>query len=167
MQTNTPLILQYTTGDEDDRPKETTARFHADFHMKATESELSALSPSENPQEALTFGRREEFHIAALDLPVDPEEGECYCAEWAERMRSLGAAAAAISCRLREPESGSEAVFVFAADASGFQEAWYGEIIRSDEDPPRIAEWEAFQTGPGSGLMLTVRFAVGDLTSWG
>src|SRR5271165_3032466 len=106
MPTDTPTILYYISDDEDDRPKEATARFHADFHKKASEAELAALSPSENPQEGLTFGRRDEIHIAKLDLPAGGGggEGERYCAHWAQRMRALGAEAAAISCRLREPE---------------------------------------------------------------
>jgi hypothetical protein len=142
-----------------------SASFHALVHKNSIEGELATL-PS-NGAVALCITATTDRGIAVYDvaLPDDVAERNTYCYMLASRFAAEGATAAALSCTTVGPGCGNEHVCVLAVDHDGGEEAWTAQVIRSDMESPRIAEWER---GEARGdFIFMLRASVGNVAGGG
>ncbi len=93
-----------------------------------------------------------------LVMPEDEAEREALAVEIASDLNGAEALAAGITYTQGDPDAGGMALFVLASDSRGETEAWAAEIVRRDELPPRIGDWQ--RVSAGGAFMFALHAAV-------
>jgi hypothetical protein len=138
---------------------EWSASFHADVHRKTIERELATMPSNLAVPMCITATTDRGIAIYDVALPDDLAERNAYCYMLASRLAADGAITAALSCTT--VGDGDERVCVLAVGRDGGEEAWTAQVIRSDTDSPRIAEWES---GEARGnVIFMLRAVVGSV----
>lgn len=138
------------------------ASFHAYYHRESVERELAACPPGGRLPMLVTASTNDGFVTYDATMPRDDVEEVAFCRSFAATLFSDDARAAGASYTVAPDADGYERMCVIVSDREGGEQTWLARVMRSETQPPKLAEWE--RVAGGSMFMFMLHAAVSNDT---